>query len=193
MKRSTTIGLLALSLAAIATATTACRSEHSSHHESAEAREHGEQDEADEAREGANHEQDEEDAKEETITMAQAPEAVRSAFAKMPPMGDVKKVERITDEDTVAYEISTEMNGKKASVTLTERGEVMEIEKTAGELPKAVTNAIAEEMKGAKVVSSEMVQVTFYEVVVERDGKKHEVKISANGHIQGQAGHADED
>jgi uncharacterized membrane protein YkoI len=190
MKRSTTIALLALSLAGIVTAMTACRSEHGSQHGSAQARE---PDEADEARAGAEHEQDEEDTQEESITMSQAPEAVRAAFAKMPPMGDVKKVERITDDDTVAYEITTEMNGKKASVTMTERGEVMEIEKTAGELPKAVTNEIAEEMKGAKIVSSEMVQLTFYEVIVERDGKQHEVKISANGHIQGRAGHEEED
>ena len=121
MKRSTTIGLLALSLAGIATAMTACKSEKSSQHESAEARSHAEQDEADEAHAGGKDEQDEEDAKEETITMAQAPEAVRTAFAKMPPMGDVKKVERITDEDSVAYEITTEMNGMKSSVTMTER------------------------------------------------------------------------
>jgi hypothetical protein len=172
---------------------TACRSERDERHERSGSNARAEEDEADEAAEARSgsasrpkhEESDEEGGKEETISLAQAPEAVRTALAKLPHMGDVKKVERITQDESTSYEIASEMNGVSSSVTMSERGEVMELEKPAGDLPKAVTDAIAEEMRGAKVLRAEAVQLSFYEVVVEQNGKKHEVRISANGHIAG--------
>jgi hypothetical protein len=189
MKHSSTIALSILSLSSALILATACRSEHAS----SGARESGaraEETEADEElfekdAKAGREEQDEESAKEETITLAQTPEAVRASLAKLPPMGDVKKVERITRDESTSFEIGYERNGAKSSVTLSEQGDVMEIEKPAGDLPLAVTRAITEEMHGAKVLHAESVQLSFYEVVVERDGKKHEVKISADGHIMG--------
>jgi hypothetical protein len=195
MTRMMKLSLIALVLAGSSAWFTGCRSGHDSH-ESAESREQGEEDEADED-DGMNTNHEEEDeadergekgekgAREETITLAQAPEAVRSALTKLPPLGEVTSIERITQDEATSYEIAFESKGAKSSVTMTERGEVMELEKPAGELPHAVTQAIAEEMHGAKVLSAESVQLTFYEVVVERNGKKHEVKIAANGHVVG--------
>ncbi len=193
MKHSSIIAFSILSLGSALMVATACRSDNGSssdHAAVSKSGEQGEEDEADEGHSGKNaksesQEQDEESAKEETITLAQTPDAVRASLAKMPPMGDVKKVERITQDESTSFEIAYEMNGAKSSVTMSAHGEVMELEKAAGDLPQAVTRAIAEEMKGAKVLHAESVQLSFYEVVVERDGKKHEVKISANGHIMG--------
>jgi hypothetical protein len=193
----------ALALAGGSTLMISCHTSSSSAHERAESREGDEEDEADEEHEQAEHheknakgemeEQDEEGAKEETITLAQAPDAVRAALAKMSGMGDVKKVERITEDEAMSFEIGYELNGAKSSVTLSARGELMEIEKPAGELPRAVQEAIAEEMKGAKIVRAEAVQLSFFEVLVEKNGKKHEVKIFANGRIEGSEKHEEGD
>jgi hypothetical protein len=186
----------ALALAGGSTLMISCHSGNEGRHERSEARGGHEADEENEeaeehAKKGAHEQKDEEGGKEETITLAQAPDAVRTAIAKMSGMGDVKKVERITEDESTSFEIGFELNGAKSSVTMSAHGEVMELEKPAGELPRAVSEAIAEEMKGAKVLHAEAVQSSFYEVVVEKNGKKHEVKVFANGHIQG-GEHGDE-
>lgn len=217
VKQSICLSLLAstLALAGGSSALVACRSDHGSQHARGEAREKGEEDEADEENEeagqekmeahekhGEKHEhhakkgraeEDEEGGREDVITLAQAPDAVRNALAKMSAMSDVKKVERITQDEAVSFEIGFESDGAKSSVTMSDRGDTLELETPAGELPRAVTDAIGQEMKGAKILHAEAVQLSFYEVVVERDGKKHEVKVFANGHIEGRAKNAEKD
>src|SRR5690348_17973351 len=114
MKHSTTIALSILSLGSVLTMTMACHSGHASNSDRSVARESGEYGEEDEADEGVKNagskreEQDEESAKEETITLAQTPDAVRASLAKLPPMGDVKKVERITQDESTSFEIAYE-------------------------------------------------------------------------------------
>lgn len=168
-----------------------CRSGHGHHGDQrhggdakAEEDEQDEQDEDDEKGADEENGKNEEGTKEEVITYSAAPEAVRSAFSKLGSAESVKKVERITEDEVTSYEINYVSASGESSVTLSDRGDVMELEGPAGELPDAVKRSIAAEMKGAKIVQAGRVQLSYFEVVVERNGKKHEVKIYANGMIE---------
>lgn len=90
---------------------------------------HGERSEGAECAESDDGDEEaEEDTREETITLGAAPEAVRTAFAKLAGADRVQKVERITEDDLTSFEIDYLVNGAKSSVTLSERGDVMELE-----------------------------------------------------------------
>ena len=175
MKQFTTLALLAFALAGAALITTACQSErdHSGakHAEQGE-NEHGEKGEA-----------AEKDSKEDKISFASAPEAVRNAITRLAPCAKIGDVERGTEDGITTFEVEYTVGADKVTASVSETGEVLEIERAVTVLPDAVKNAIAKAMPGAKVIESESIQTFMYEVVVEKDGKRQEIKIAPNGEM----------
>lgn len=128
----------------------------------------------------------EKEGDEVVVKLADAPAPIRAAIAKLTPEKGVKKVTKETDEGVTAFEADYEVDGVACSAKLTERGEVMELEKgvNAGALPEAVSKAIAKKYPKGAVKSAEAVQLFYFEVVMTTDGKTHEVKVFASGEVE---------
>jgi hypothetical protein len=186
MKQAVALVLVGLGFAGGMVATMSCTSERGEAHERNErlaAQGHGEKGEKAEKKEkGENGEKGEKDEDEQVIPFAQAPNAVRTAMLKLTTENDVKKVERASDDDIVSFEIEYMADGEKRSATMTDKGEILELEHPAKSLPEAVKAAIAKAMPDGKMGNGESVQLFYYEVAVTtKDGKKGEVKVFANG------------
>lgn len=132
-------------------------------------------------------------AVEETeITLDKVPAAVRSAAIKL--AGDAKNVTRVLreedDEDVVTYELEfNEGVGDsmtRSAATVSMNGDLLEIERSASmtDLPAAAIAALRNDFPRATFTDPQLVTRMFYEVTVEMDGKRHEVKVDAAGNIE---------
>jgi len=159
------------------------------HHDSAraEADEHGEKahEHGKEAHE-ADEESGGEEEDEQVVTLEATPMAVRDAFARLAPATSVKKVERLTDEGAVRYEIEFLADGIEQSATFSEGGQLIELEREmpVDKLPAAVQAALSHDFPGGTLSKAESVQLSFYEVQVTSAGRKHDVKVYATGDIE---------
>jgi hypothetical protein len=182
MKQFRNLGFLAFALAGTALITTACHSEREpfgTKHE-----EHGEKGGSQATKEHAEKgEEAEEHSKEDKIPFAEAPAAVRGAITKLAPTAKVTEVERATEDGYTTFEVEYTAGADKLTASVSETGEVLEIERAVTVLPDAVKNAIAKAMPGAKVIKSESVQTFMYEVMVEKDGKIQEIKVAPTGEM----------
>ncbi len=133
-------------------------------------------------------EPDEGDAGEQVqkIEYKHAPKSVRRTFDQATNSASPTKVEKIVVEDVTKYEIEYDMNGMTASVTLSDRGEVLETETPihTKDLPDRVVREIMKDYPGAKIKAAEAVQLSFYEMDVEINGKTVEVAAFATGDIE---------
>jgi len=120
------------------------------------------------------------------IKLSEAPGSVREAFTRRAEGGKATRVERIVAEDVTKYEIDYDAKGGASSMTFTDHGEVLEIESPVadGGLPEAVRREIEKDHPGATIKHADLVQVFFYEVAVEMDGKPFEVIALATGDIE---------
>lgn len=181
MKTFTTRATIALAFSAVTMFAIACQSEHGQH--GSKHGEQGEKEHSDTELGAKKHESKEAHEDEVKMALAQAPEAVRNAFAELAPGASAVTVERSTEDDSTIFEIEYTSGGEKATASVTEGGEVLEIERVVTTLPDAVKRAIEKSMPGAKVVKSESVQTFRYEVVVEKDGKQEALEIAPNGEM----------
>ncbi len=119
------------------------------------------------------------------IKLTEAPEGVRAAILKLTPEKALKRVTKEDEDGVMLFEAEYEAEGIACSAKLTERGEVLEIEKAvkADKLPAAVTKALNKEYPGATIKSAESIQVFYFEVAVTSGGKTHPVKVYASGII----------
>lgn len=188
MKQGIALVLVGLGFAGGMVATMSCtsgRSEAQEKNERAAAQGHREN--AERGEKGESAEKGEEGDEEEVIPFSKAPNAVRTAMAKLAAETDVKKVERASEDGLVAFEIEYMADGEKRSATMTDKGEMIEIERPAKALPEAVKAALAKAMPDAKLGNIESVQLFYYEIAVTtKDGKKGEAKVFANGKFVGE-------
>lgn len=131
--------------------------------------------------EGADDDESAEDDNESTIAWEQLPEGVKAGLTAALGGSSPAKVIKEEEDDDVYYEAEFEANGVEHTVKVTEDGDVVESEKELSndELPEAIAAKL--QKLDAKIVEAELVTVTFYEVEIEKDGKKREVKLYANG------------
>lgn len=138
------------------------------------------------------------------ITFADVPRAVRDTFEDRTDGAKPTKVERIVDEDVTKYEIEYARHGDTASLTMSDKGEVLEMETPVAikHLPAAVRTEILKDYPGATIEAAEAVQLFYYEMDVVVDGKTIEVVAQATGDIEdwfssdnenGEEDHADGD
>jgi|GEM_PF-3093473 len=138
------------------------------------------------------------------ITFADAPRSVRDTFEDRTDDAKPTKVERIVDEDVTKYEIEYALHGGTASMTMSDKGEALEMETPVAvkHLPAAVHAEIMKDYPHATIEAAEAVQLFYYEMDVLVDGKKIEVVAVATGDIEdwfsndnenGEGDHADGD
>jgi len=141
--------------------------------------------------------EDDADASEQVtvISIDGAPRAVRKAFEKRSNDAISTRVERIVDEGVTKYEIEYASDAGTASMTFTDRGEVIEVETPVRlkELPKAIRAEIMKDYPGATIKSAEAVQMFYYEMDVIVDGKIIEIAAYATGDIEDHLAGAEEE
>lgn len=135
-------------------------------------------------------------ADEEKIAVDKLPKAVSAAVKKRFPKAEIVEAAKETESDKTEYEVSLKEGETKMDVMLSPDGTITLIEKaiTSKDLPKAVTAALEAKYPKAKFTSVEEVikvkdgkeALDCYEVLlVAGDKQNYEVKISADGTIQG--------
>lgn len=142
-------------------------------------------DDEDDDHDGEDKDGDNDEGEEVAVDAANVPAAVKSAVEPHAKGAAIDKYTKETDDGAVAYEAEFKVDGKKCSVKVAEDGTVVEVEKPADALPASVTDAIKKKYPAATIKKSEAVQVNFFEVKVENNGKTHEVKVDATGNIMG--------
>ncbi len=128
------------------------------------------------------------------IPLGKAPAAVRNAFRDVAGKAPAARVEQIVHGGRTVYEIEYQYRAALATVAMSERGEVMELELPvpAAELPEAVLAALLQAFPGATIVEAESVQVSYFEVNIEQNGARREVVVLASGRIGDDDGEDDE-
>jgi len=123
---------------------------------------------------------------EEKIAFADAPAAVQATIRRL-TSETIAEVEKSTDDGTAVYEAKYGKDATACSVKLAASGEVMETEQTidASKLPEAVRAAITKKFPKGEVGRVESVTTQVYEVLVNVDGKKQEIKVLASGQVKG--------
>ncbi len=131
-------------------------------------------------------EQEGKEDEEKKIRLDQAPPAVQAAILKVVGGNPIKEIVVEVDDGVAEYEAEYTVNGVEHSVVCAATGHVMEREHgvQASSLPPAVLSALAKRFPGSKIVEANAVQVFFYEVEVEKNGKKVEVSVMASGEIE---------
>jgi hypothetical protein len=122
------------------------------------------------------------------VPLGKAPAAVRSAFRKVGSGATPAKVQQIVAGGRTVFEIDFPQSDGMASVELTEAGEVMELEMPvpAPNLPQTVRDALEQAFPGANVLEASSVQLSYFEVEIQqKDGRKREVVVMANGRMGG--------
>ena len=129
------------------------------------------------------------------------PSAAARAVAAAFPKAKVAEVEVENEDGVKLYEVELEQGGKELEVKVSPTGTIVEVESeiALGDVPKAVAAAIAKAAGGGKVVEVEKVEaravqksgqwvkldtpVTHYEAEFRRDGKTHEIRLTAAGTV----------
>ncbi len=139
-----------------------------------------EDEEAEEGEEGDENE-------EIVIALTEAPDAVREAVEKLVAGNPVTKITKETDDGATEYEAEYTVAGVEQSVTLTEAGDVLEVENEMepGALPEAVRKALADKFPGGQIAEATAVEEHYYEIEIEVNGKTVEVEVSPSGAVEG--------
>ncbi|MBN1899865.1 PepSY-like domain-containing protein [Candidatus Sumerlaeota bacterium] len=129
---------------------------------------------------------DEEDDESETkIELAQAPQAVQDAIKKIVGDNPIKEVIEEKEDGVTTYEAEYTVGGMEHSLECAATGEILELESEieADALPASVIEKLNKKFPGAVIKEACAVQVFFYEIEIEKDGKKQEIEINATGEI----------
>lgn len=152
----------------------------------------GREDADDEAQGDSDEEQADGDDQEHTavIQLDAAPKAVRDAFARHAHGAAPTRVEEITVEEVKKYELEFAANGGTASMTFADTGDLLEREMPvhADALPAAVRHEIQKDFPGATIKAAEAVELHYFEMEVEVNGKTIEVVALATGDIEDHVG-----
>ncbi|MGH7245187.1 MAG: hypothetical protein ACREJD_17375 [Phycisphaerales bacterium] len=135
--------------------------------------------------EKAKHEEEADDEVE--IKFTDAPEAVRAAALKLTTEANITKVTKESDDGVTTFEVEFKDGAAMSSANFTSAGDILETERgiPADRLPAAAAAALTKAHPGVAFGNVSLVTKTYYEVEVTKNGKKHEVKVTAAGEIEG--------
>jgi hypothetical protein len=127
------------------------------------------------------------DEKEETVSMDKVPQVVKDTLKKYAAESDVKKAEEGDEDGTKEFEFDVTQGTRKFEVAITPDGKYLGTEEDmdlAG-MPDAVQKTLTSQAAGGKISGGEKAvdannKVT-YEADIQKDGKKFEVAVDANG------------
>ena len=127
--------------------------------------------------------------KEETIAMDKVPQAARDALTKYATGTEVKSVEKADHDGKTVYEFTIEKGGRKYELALSPKGKYKGTEEDVefSTMPEAVQAAFKTLAAGGKISGGEKAEDAHhkvtYEADIEKDGKKSEIAVDANGKV----------
>ena len=127
--------------------------------------------------------------KEETITTDKVPKAVLDALPKYASESEVKSVEKGNQDGKTVYEFTIDKGGRKYELALSPKGKYKGTEEDVefSTMPEAVQAAFKAAAAGGKLSGGEKAEDAHhkvtYEADIEKDGKKSEIAVSADGKL----------
>ena len=118
------------------------------------------------------------------VQMKDLPAAVRRTVLAETKDAKIVNMVKENANGQPQFEIETVVNGKTRNLIILTNGhlETVELELAAGDVPPAAMKVFsAGGGKVGKVESVKSGKPTYYEAIVEKDGKKAEVTVDANG------------
>jgi hypothetical protein len=137
--------------------------------------------------------------KEDAITMDKVPAAVKKALADYATEAEVKSVEKGDQDGKKVFEFAIEKNGRKFELALSPKGKFMGTEEDVelSAMPDAAQNALKAAAAGGKISGGEKAEDAHhkvtYEADVEKDGKKFEIAVDADGKVVSQESAGEEE
>ena len=125
-------------------------------------------------------------AEERIVNFRILPAAVQETVLEYVNRNDITKVELIKDEGVTKYEIESVTNGKTLDITVAENGILLEIEKgiSFSELPLEAQREINKDYPTIKTSEIESVNLFYYDVEGQVDGKTVKFKVLPSGDIE---------
>jgi len=136
--------------------------------------------------------------KEEKVSMDQVPAAVKKTLAKYASDLEVKNVEKSDQDGKQVYEFDIEQAGRKFEIAISPKGKYRGMEEDVAftSMPDSVQKSLTDLADGGKVAGCEKAtsakKVVTYEAEIEKDGKKTEVTVDADGKILTKDSESDE-
>ena len=117
------------------------------------------------------------------LQMKDLPAAVQKGVTANLNGGTLKGLSKEVEGGNTIYEVETTLNGRTRDFLLDATGRLIELEDEMemDAIPAAVKTALETQGKIVKVESVIRGKVVTYEGTVEKDGKKSEVAVDANG------------
>jgi hypothetical protein len=130
--------------------------------------------------------------KEDAITMDKVPAAVKKALGDYATEAEVKSVEKGDQDGKKVFEFSIEKNGRKFELALSPKGKFMGTEEDVelSAMPDGAQKALKAAAAGGKISGGEKAEDAHhkvtYEADIEKDGKKFEIAVDADGKVVSQ-------
>jgi uncharacterized membrane protein YkoI len=127
-------------------------------------------------------------ASEKAITMKDLPAAVQRTAQEQSKGAIIRGLSKEVEGGKTVYEVNMRVNGHGKDVTIDASGAVLEVEKEVAleSIPSAARAAIEKAAGNGQITKVERVsggKQTAYEAHLRKDGKRSEVKVSADGRL----------
>ena len=127
---------------------------------------------------------------EETISWSQVPAAAQQTIKQRAPETAIQKIEKDNEDGNTSYEFQIVQAGKKSEVTVDADGKLMSLEEVVAlaDVPVTVRQTLETQAVGGKMGTVEKVTEdgkTTFEAKIEKDGRRSEITVTADGKIAG--------
>src|SRR3984893_12399858 len=125
-------------------------------------------------------------ASETRVQMKDLPEAVQKTVKEQTKTAKLRGLAKEIEDGKTFYEAETTVNGKSRDILIDTTGAVVEVEEPVSldSIPEAARKAIQAKAGSGKILKVESVtkgSIVSYEAVVQKNGKKSEVAVNADG------------
>ena len=128
-------------------------------------------------------------ASETRVQMKDLPEPVQKTVKELLKTAKLRGLNKEGENGKTPYEAETTLNGKSRDAEMDSSGAIIEVEEAAklGSVPEAAQKALRTKAGAGKILKVESVtkdSTISYEAVIEKNGKKSEVAVSADGVVK---------
>jgi uncharacterized membrane protein YkoI len=125
-------------------------------------------------------------ASETRVQMKDLPEAVQKTVKEQTKTAKLRGLAKEIEDGKTFYEAETTVNGKSRDILIDTTGAVVEVEEPVSldSIPEAARKAIQAKAGSGKILKVESVtkgSSVSYEAVIQKNGKKSEVAVNADG------------
>jgi uncharacterized membrane protein YkoI len=128
-------------------------------------------------------------AAETRVLMKDLPEPVQKTVQEQTKNAKLRELVKEVENGQTYYEAETIVNGKSRDILIDPSGTVVEVEEATelARIPEAARKALEASATSGKILKVETVtkgSTVSYEAVIQKDGKKSEVAVNADGSMK---------